>query len=156
MNLIVGLKDMRESYVNLDSARTDDQRRVMETIRDDQVCPFCPEHLRTYHKMPLLREGEHWTLTPVQWPYENTTLHLLAISAIHAERLNDLAPQAGSELLEHMQWAENEYDITAGGLAMRFGDVTKNGASVRHLHAHLIVPDPAKPAGVKVKFKISD
>lgn len=146
---------MPGSFVNLDNARFDDQRDVMKSIERDEVCPFCPEHLHKYHKQPIVREGEHWKITPIQWPYEHTRAHLLAISAYHAESLNDLREGSFNELQEHFQWAEIEYRIAAGGLAMRFGDVTKNGASVRHLHVHIIVPSDDKSPVDKIRFKIS-
>ncbi len=145
---------MRER-VNLDNARLDEQRRVMENIVSDDVCPFCPEHLEKYHKQPILRSGEHWVLTPNQWPYENTRVHLLAIAAYHAESLNDLRKGSMDELQEHFQWAEFTYKVAAGGLAMRFGDVMENGATVNHLHAHFIVPEGDLPPDAKVRFKIS-
>ena len=145
---------MRER-VNLDNARLDEQRRVMENIVSDDVCPFCPEHLEKYHKQPILRSGEHWVLTPNQWPYENTRVHLLAIAAYHAESLNDLKKGSMDELQEHFQWAEFTYKVAAGGLAMRFGDVMENGATVNHLHAHFIVPEGDLTPDAKVRLKIS-
>ena len=146
---------MPESFVNLDNARFDDQRDVMRAIEEDGVCPFCPEHLHEYHKQPILREGAHWRITPIQWPYEHTSTHLLAISAYHAESLGDLRDGSFDELQKHFQWAELEFKIAAGGLAMRFGDVTRNGASVKHLHMHLIVPSEDKSPEDKIRFKIS-
>ncbi len=143
------------SFVNLDNARLDEQRRVMQDIAANAECPFCPENLPTYHKEPVLREGSQWTLTTNQWPYEFTRLHLLAISRYHAESLADLHEGSFDDLQQLFTWAETTYGIAAGGLAMRFGDVRINGASVKHLHAHLIVPDPNKPADAKVRFKIS-
>lgn len=144
-----------ESFVNLNSARFDDQRRTMEHIIEDGVCPFCPENLSRYHKQEILKEGASWLLTPNQWPYEHTSLHLLAIAKRHIESLSDLEADDFAELLSLFQWAEQEYKIVSGGIAMRFGDVTRNGASVRHLHAHLIVPSVDKPAEHQIKFKIS-
>jgi diadenosine tetraphosphate (Ap4A) HIT family hydrolase len=146
---------MSDSYVNMDNARYDDQREVMERIEEARVCPFCPDHLKEFHRQPILRSGEHWNLTPIQWPYEHTSTHLLAIAAYHAETLSDLKNGSFDELQEHLQWAELTYKIAAGGLAMRFGDVTKNGASVKHLHMHLIVPSDDKDPQDKIRFKIS-
>lgn len=148
-------KETAGSYVNLDNARFDDQRAVMKEIAENEHCPFCPENLQSYHKQEILRTGEHWTLTPIQWPYEFTQLHLLAISAYHAESLNDLKEGSFDELLKHFQWAELTYNIAAGGLAMRFGDVKRNGASIRHLHMHMIVPSDDKRPEDKIRFKIS-
>jgi ATP adenylyltransferase len=143
-----------ESFVNLNNARNDEQRGVMETIEQNNECPFCPDALHKYHQQPILRSGEHWLLTPNQWPYDNTRTHLLAIAAYHAETLADLQPGSFDELQTHFAWAEAEFKIAAGGLAMRFGDTARNGATVRHLHAHLIQPDPDRPEDAKVRFKI--
>lgn len=141
--------------VNLSNARTEQQRGVMEAIATDGDCPFCPEHLAKYHKNPIIRTGENWLLTANQWPYENTRVHMLAIAAYHVETLDGLKTGAFEELGDHMRWATREYAVKAGGVAMRFGDTSLTGASVSHLHAHLIVPDPNKPPEAKVKFKIS-
>jgi diadenosine tetraphosphate (Ap4A) HIT family hydrolase len=82
-------------------------------------------------------------------------VHLLAIARLHVESIEDLPEGAGEELFDHVRWAIKEFKIDFGGLAMRFGDVRHNGASVNHLHAHIIVPAKDKPADAKVKFKIS-
>lgn len=148
------MKKDDKPFINMGNARLPEQAAVMEGIILDEVCPFCPENLDKYHKEKILRKGAHWILTWNQWPYEYTDLHLLAIAAYHAEKLSDLKDGAFHELQGHMVWAENEYKITAGGLAMRFGDVSHNGATVNHLHAHLIVPSVDKPDDKKVRFKI--
>lgn len=141
-------------FVNLENARHDDQRDVMKRINNDGVCPFCPENLNRYHTEPILRTGEHWIVTHNQWPYEHTEKHLLAIARTHVERLGELAVGSFDELLGHLQWAENQYSASSGGIAMRFGDVTKNGASVRHLHMHFIVPTADNTPEETVRFKI--
>lgn len=145
-----------ESFVNLANARNDEQRGVMEHIAAEGDCPFCPDHLAKYHHKPILRTGDNWLLTENQWPYDNTRTHLLAIATYHAESLEDLHEGAFEELGDHFRWATREYAIKAGGLAMRFGsDIGSNGATVRHLHSHLIEPDPNRPEDAKVRFKIS-
>ena len=148
------MSESKKSFVNLDNARLDEQRRVMEDIKKNEECPFCPEYLDKYHKEAILRKGAHWILTRNQWPYEYTDLHLLAIANYHAEKLSDLGEGSFEELQEHMVWAEKEFKIVTGGIAMRFGDVSHNGATVNHLHAHLIVPSVDKPQDKKVRFKI--
>lgn len=140
--------------VDLDNARYDDQRKVMEGIIDDNVCPFCRENLEKYHKQPILKQGSYWLVTKNQWPYENTRLHLLAILNEHAEKLSEVPAEAGAELLEIMQWAEEEYSIPGGGFAMRFGDTNYSAGSVAHLHAQLVVPDWEKPDFLPVRIKI--
>ncbi len=142
-------------YVNLANARNNEQKEVMELIAIEKVCPFCPDNLHTYHKQPIISMGEHWVLTPNQWPYDHTRTHLLAIAAYHAETLDDLRDGSFEELGQIMRWASEEYAVAAGGIALRFGDATSSGATVRHLHAHLIEPDPNREPEDKVRFKIS-
>lgn len=146
---------MAKDFINMDNARHDEQREVMQASADAGVCPFDEEYLPTYHKTPIIRRGKYWVITANQWPYEHTKHHILAISTKHVESIDELDAAAGEELFAHVQWAIKEYEIDFGGLAMRFGDVKHNGASVNHLHAHIIVPDKNKPADAKVKFKIS-
>lgn len=149
------MPERENDRVNLHNARTDDQLDIMKSIVADDVCPFDLENLTEYHKQPILRRGEHWLLTPNQWPYANTRVHLLAITAYHTETLGDLRDGSMDELLAHFQWAEQKYKVAAGGLAMRFGDVKLNGASVNHLHMHFIVPEDNLDPATKVRFKIS-
>lgn len=147
--------DKKPSFVNLDNARHDDQREVMEKIVKNNECPFCEEHLQEYHKKEILRFGNNWLITYNQWPYKNTKLHLLAIARYHAEDVADLHDGAFDELMQHVAWAEKEFGFNSGGLCMRFGDVLKTGASVNHLHAHIIVPEENLSSDKKVRFKIS-
>lgn len=144
-----------EPFVVLSNARTEEQRLVMEGIKERGECPFDPDTLATTHRQPILQQGEHWTLTYNQWPYKHTRLHLLAIAAYHAESLSDLHDGAFDELQRQFTWAEDVFKIASGGLAMRFGDPRGNGGTVNHLHAHLIVPVENVPQDEKVRFKIS-
>ena len=145
-----------KKFVDLDNARVDDQKSVMRTIINAEHCPFCLENLHKYHKQPILKEGKYWLLTTNQWPYQNTKIHLLLIYKTHVETLGELDPAAGVELLEFAQWAEKEYAIPGGGLAIRFGDTNYSAGTVAHLHAQLLQPDidapnyDEKPVKVKI------
>jgi len=144
-------------FVNLNNARLEEQRKIMEQILAQGVCPFCSEHLRKFHTQPILKETSHWILTNNQWPYKNTKVHLLAIYKIHAESLSEINPEAGAEVFELIRWAEQKYTIKGGGLGMRFGDPMYNGGTVRHLHAQILAADIADkkhPDYKPVRFKV--
>ena len=145
----------KSEFVNLANARNGEQKGVMKEIAKEGHCPFCTENLAKYHKNHIEREGAHWLITKNQWPYDYTEVHLLAILTYHAEDVSGLKPGALDELQSHLEWAVKSYGIAAGGLAMRFGGIDSNGASVRHLHAHIIKPDPSRKKDQKVRFKIS-
>jgi diadenosine tetraphosphate (Ap4A) HIT family hydrolase len=133
-------------HINMSSVRRDDQRKVMEEIKEQGHCPFCRENLDKYHKNPILKEGKFWLLTENQWPYEKVKHQLLAIYKTHIEHIKDLDKEAGSELIEMFAEEAKKRNISGGGLAMRFGESEHGnyGSSVLHIHAHLVEPDLEK------------
>lgn len=141
-------------FIDIDNARYDDQRHVMQRIADNQECPFCLENLKKYHQRPILKEGEFWVLTENAWPYENTRVHLLAITKTHVEKLTELPKGAGDELMQLCAWAEQEYQVKGGGVSMRFGDTNYSAGTVYHLHAQFIVPDIDKEGFQPVRIKL--
>ena len=141
----------KNSFVNLNNARYDDQRRLMEKIHQEGFCPFCLEHEAKAELGSLIKKATHWTMRKNRWPYENTREHLLIIHNTHVERLNDLTTKAWAELLELVKWAEQEYKIEGGAVGMRFGDTTKNGATVDHIHVHVFVTDITNKKDPKYK-----
>jgi ATP adenylyltransferase len=143
--------------VNLQNTRGEAQRKVMEQIIHDDQCPFCPEALRLqqYHKQPIIRESEHWVLTPSQYPYPSTKAHLLAILKVHATTLAELPKGAGDDLLALFQWAEQEFGASSGGaFILRFGKTECSGATIPHLHAQFAVPDNDAPDYKRPRFSI--
>lgn len=146
---------MSEKHVNLDNARHDDQRQIMETIVGDDVCPFCMENLKKYHQRPILAEGDHWLVTTNQWPYEHTQAHFLLIAKRHIETVTDLESGAFEELGGHIQRLVRDNGLDYGGIAMRFGDARYTGASVNHLHVHALQAAKDLPDGAKLKMKFS-
>ena len=126
--------------VELGNIRLDEQRSVMEAIVKDDVCPFCPDHLQKYHKEPILVQNDFWVLTKNQWPYEGTEFHLLLILKRHAEGVRHLSPEEWTALGELVSWFDGSLHPHGGLVGMRFGNPTFSGATVRHLHAQIIVP----------------
>jgi diadenosine tetraphosphate (Ap4A) HIT family hydrolase len=146
-------KDKKE-YVDLRFARFDDQKKVMEKIIEEGHCPFCGDNLFKYHKKEILKDGKYWILTYIQWPREHTRVHLLAIYKPHAESLSDLDSESGLELFEYMKWAEKKFGVKGGAFALRFGDTSYSGGSVRHLHVQFMVPDIDSKDYEPVRFKV--
>ncbi len=107
--------------------------------------------------MPVAKQGQYWHIRQNRWPYENTRIHLLIIHNEHAEKLYEITPEAAKELFELVQWAEKEYQIAGGAIGLRFGDIRSNGATVNHLHAHLISASIVKrddPQYQPVRFRV--
>lgn len=131
-------------YVNVKNAhnKTAYQKTLTEIVRAG-VCPFCPENF-TWHKNPVLKTEGDWFITKSSWPYPNTKFHLLLICLKHKENFADLAIKDFGNIQKLVNWATKTYEIVGGGLTLRFGVTRYTGASVAHLHFHLIVPKLAK------------
>lgn len=144
-------------FVNLDNARNTEQRAVMEVTLEGNFCPFCPENFTKAQLMPIIKQGEYWRIRKNYWPYENTLVHLLIIHNEHAKKLSDISAEAAQELFQLAQWAEKEYQIAGGAMGLRFGDIRVNGATVNHLHAHLMsakITDRNNPKYWPVRFRV--
>ncbi|MBT3512017.1 MAG: hypothetical protein HN466_02990 [Candidatus Pacebacteria bacterium] len=145
---------MKNKHVDLDNARNDEQRVIMQEIIDADHCPFCLENFVKYNNQSFLKETEHWFITTNKWPYKNTKYHLLIVLKKHKEMLSELTAVEGAELMEILAFAEEYTQAPGGGFAMRFGDTDYSAGTVSHLHAQFIVPDINAPGFKPTRFKI--
>lgn len=143
-----------KQFVNLEYARYEDQRTVMERIHEQGICPFCPEHRTSGEVLEPLYCGKYWILVPNRWPYEFTTLHAMLIAERHLSFFDELKPEETAELGELLGWARRNYGFTAYSLGVRCGDPHLTGGTVDHLHVHLVVADPetSKSGYKRVRF----
>lgn len=140
--------------VNPRFAKGKEYRQVIGAIDKIGHCPFCPENFK-YHKKPILKKMSGWALTENSWPYKNTQKHFIIIAPNHKETLGELQPKDFETILHLSQWVVKKYNIRGGALTMRFGESDVTGATVSHLHAHLIYPSVGKGGKAKtVNFPV--
>lgn len=137
---------MKKKFVNLKNARKGEYKGVIEEIAKTGKCPFCKENFK-YHKKPIYKTKGGWFLTNNSWPYRNTNQHLVIIGKKHKENFKELASRDWSEVNYLVNFAIKKWRIKGGALAMRFGDTNYTGASVTHLHFHIISPKINKKTG---------
>lgn len=133
------MKKREKGFVDSLEFHCNDQRRAMEQIEKAGVCPFCQPHLTTYHRKSILWQNNGWLVTKNDYPYTGSRHHLLLICKRHVDDILQLDDIAYLELREAVNWVIRHWKIKGGTFLLRFGDGTYNGASVRHLHAHIIV-----------------
>ncbi|MAG12402.1 hypothetical protein CL630_01155 [bacterium] len=138
---ILNMRKGTKKQVNIQNARKGQYYRVIEQIEKDGVCPFCPKHLLTYHKKPILRRGKHWLVTENMYPYKNARMHFLLIHRKHIISITQKSESAWVELLRHYKWLIKKHNVKGGSVMLRFGSTAHTGASVEHLHAQLIIGD---------------
>jgi diadenosine tetraphosphate (Ap4A) HIT family hydrolase len=144
---------MKKKFVdtsNPQSRPTGEYAKVISDIAEHGVCPFCPEHLAKYHKNPIA-EKKYWLVTDNMYPNKPSRHHILIIHKGHISHINELSPAAWSELHAILSSETSARKISGGTFLMRFGETRFTGASVSHLHAHIIQSDPDDPSYDAVK-----
>lgn len=131
----------KKQLVDPTSARSDEYRDQLGEIAAAGVCPFCPDSFK-WHPNEVLQRNASWLITPIRQNYPNADLHFLLIGEDHVEHFLELSSESWGDLRDLVRWACNEYGLKdkGGGFALRFGPTAFTGATVAHLHAHLIVP----------------
>lgn len=138
---------MTKPLVNRDNTFSRPDSTYGETISRialSGVCPFCPEHLHQEHGLPIDERG-FWWVTNNKFAYKPSIHHVLIILKRHAEHFKDLSLEEKTELMEIVQLECEKRQIPGGTLIMRFGDTAFTGATVSHLHAHIVQSDPSSP-----------
>ncbi len=131
-------------YVNYENTRGRSDTSysdVVKNIESEGNCPFpfCGEDPAEHHKKPIFAEGKYWKATDNAYPYDNVDHHILFIYKEHKLSLTDITTEGWVELHRLVEETIKNRNILGGTLFMRFGDTRYTGASVSHLHAHLVV-----------------
>jgi ATP adenylyltransferase len=128
--------------------------KVISQIDNLGKCPFCKDNFK-YHKKPILKSSGGWFLTESSWPYKNARKHFLGISEKHKENFSELDSKDFDSIKNLINWANDKFKIKGGAFAMRFGETNYTGATVCHIHFHMITPElDAKKLSKTVNFPI--
>jgi diadenosine tetraphosphate (Ap4A) HIT family hydrolase len=140
MGCVIFLRVMSKKVVDPTYAKSKDYAKVLNDIQSDAKCPFCPDNFK-YHKNPILKKDKTWIITQSSWPYKNSQNHFLIICKKHKEEFSDLKASDFKSVMALSNWAIKKFNIKGGALALRFGETSHTGATVCHLHFHLIIPE---------------
>ena len=139
--------------------RTDDQRIRMNQAENDELCPFCPEGLVKIHRMPILHALNLLFVTESAFPYEGTSAHYMIIPKRHLTEVEQLTAEDWEEIGLLFAWIREHYSIQYGGMFIRFGDMSRTGSSVAHLHFQILSgtkkydDENREPLRVKLGYK---
>jgi ATP adenylyltransferase len=139
----------------MENHRTAQQLAEMQRLEADGVCLFCPEGLRTHARQQILWETKHWAVTPNKFPYRGTGLHLLLVPHAHAGDMLDLDPDIRQDFWTALAMVRERYRLSHYGLGIRNGDCRFTGATITHVHAHVLVGDPAADPDTPVRMRFS-
>jgi len=151
---VKGGKVKEKKQVDVGNAQVvprDDYVGTLEAIIAGGFCPFCEEHLFKHHRKPVLYKTRHWIVTENSWPYLGTEYHILFIALRHVERVEDLSATEWLDLKDLHKKLVEKNKIKGSMFFIREGDTSLTGASVTHLHAHLVVGGPRKEDAEPIK-----
>lgn len=127
----------------IENVRTPAYRAHMQATIEQGICPFC----RLDHaKNVVIKQNRHWRVWKNPFPYEHHEHHLVVASVRHIDDVSKLTGDMWVQLGAIIRWAVREFKIEGGGIVMRFGEPAKSASTLRHLHAHIQVPDETGPA----------
>ena len=136
-----------------ENVRTAEQRAEMARLDAAGICLFCPEYLASQPRQQILLTTRHWTVTPNAFPYAGTQLHLLLIPDQHAGDLLQLSDEVRADFWEALGAVAEANDLRYYGLGVRNGDCRLTGATIEHVHAHVLVGSEDETAApVRMRF----
>lgn len=144
----------RRPSVDVQNARTrahGDYADSLVEIAKGGHCPFCEEHLSTYHQKPILFRDACWLVTENAWPYDGARHQFLVIARRHLEAAEDLTPAAWEALGAAYRRLVGDYGLAGATLFLRSGLTDFTGASVAHLHAQVISGGRRRPDGELIR-----
>jgi diadenosine tetraphosphate (Ap4A) HIT family hydrolase len=134
-------------------ARTPEQLAEMRRLDAAGICLFCPGHLRRHPRQRVLLSTAHWTVTVNEFPYQGTSLHLLLVPHTHAADLLDLPGQARDDFWTALAALARQQGLRHYGLGARNGDCRLTGATIEHVHVHVLVASAEEGAPpVRMRF----
>jgi ATP adenylyltransferase len=138
----------------LENSRTAEQLAEMQRLEAAGTCLFCPDGLAAQNRQEVVLQTRHWSVTPNAFPYPGTRLHLLLVPGQHAGDLLDLDAEVQADFWTALGLVRERYGLDYYGLGVRNGDCRYTGATIVHVHAHVLagrrVAGPEGP--VRMRF----
>jgi ATP adenylyltransferase len=135
--------------------RTADQLVEMQRLEAAGICLFCPGALREHSRQRVEWETRYWSVTPNEFPYKGTRIHLLVVPHKHVNDMLDLDDESLVDFWNALRLIRKELDLDHYGLGVRNGDCSFTGATIAHVHAHVLVGDETLDPEVPVRMKFS-
>lgn len=128
-----------KKHFNISNARTQHQLKKMMEFDKRGICLFCREHIEKEHREPILRETNNWIITRNDYPYEGTKYHFLLVYKKHVDSIEKISSGGAADFFDNIKWIKKKYKVSGASLLMRFGNNEYTGATITHLHAHVVV-----------------
>ena len=128
----------KKNFMNMSNARLPEQLKKMKELQKAGVCLFCKRNFIRYQTAPVIREKKWWLIRKNDYPYDGSRIHLLLIYKKHINSVDKISKNGMIEFLDHVKWVKNKFKIPGSTFLIRSGDNKYTGATITHLHAHIV------------------
>ena len=140
------IESTKYKYIYPANARTQEQLDIMMDMEGKNIDPLAPETIN----QEILFTTDYWYISRNKFPYEGVEHQFLIISRYPVYRIEDMSNEMWQDLEKIWKKLAIDYNIPGGALCFRFGDPSLSGATLKRLHAHIIMPKVDN----KTKFNI--
>ncbi len=118
---------------------SDEYREVLKEIEEEGNCPapFCLDQ-GNGHKYPIELKTKLWKVTRNSFNYQNAEFAFLLIPKRHVESFYQISKSEWLDFRTLIKQLVFKHRLKGYSLLWRMGEKSHTGASVSHLHAHLI------------------
>ncbi len=131
------------------NARKQEQLDIMIEKEKNGIDPLDPKYI-DQENQPTLFETEYWNVSKNRFPYEGAQEQFLIVARNPIYKIEDLTEEMRLDLFNIWERLKEEYNMDGGAFCFRYGNPAKSGASLKRLHAHLIMPKEDE----KVRFPV--
>lgn len=123
-------------YIYPPNSRKQEQLDIMTNFEKNDKDPLDPDLI----EQDILFFTKYWYISENRFPYENVERQFLIASRYPVYSIEDMSEEMWNDLNKVWLKLVSEYGLDGGALCFRFGDPSLSGASLKRLHAHLIMP----------------
>lgn len=135
----------------LDNFREPEQLAEMVELTERNHCFMCHIH----EDREVLIRGQYWNVFHNEFPYKHTKQHFLLVPRAHHLTLDTMMAGEHAEYGLLLTTIMKQYQLTGCSTFMRIGEMRLTGATVAHIHGHLIAGDVDDPDFEPVKVKLA-
>jgi diadenosine tetraphosphate (Ap4A) HIT family hydrolase len=149
-------RDFRQNnFVDLANVRGKEQMEQYRQILEGNYDPFESVEKILELKNEVVYIHKNWIIFKNQH-YKGRKNSFVAVLRRFATDPGELDMMETLDAFKIFKELCDEYDIRGGAFFMRFGDTRLSGASVKHLHFHIVEPNPETPLPMWIGCKTKD
>ncbi len=123
-------------YIYPPNAREQEQLDIMINMEKENKDPLDAQYIN----QEIIQRFNYWFITKNKFPYNGIEHQFLIVANYPIYKTEDITEPMWKELQAIWQALQSHYNLPGGALCFRFGDPSYSGASLKRLHAHVIVP----------------